>query len=216
MSSEEKVVVVDLVAREANLLPRFTEFETKYRVDLSVLGVFKKIARTLPDPVWFLYTEGPDTYYSSPDGTPGRYRVTEFPVENTQFAQWTIKTKPDGAKNNIKRREPNWLVKGTTAEEIEQGALDMGFKFNFKIWKMCHIYKFKDATIVFYTVLEEGNKAEQHLIEIEVDEETIHTLTEEEAWAIIRKYEKILEETGINAQKRLRQSLYEMYRKDIK
>lgn len=198
------------------LLDQFTEFETKYEVEFSVLSVFKKIAKSIPDCQWFLYTEGPDTYFSLPDGTPGRYRVTEFPKEAVQFAQWTVKTKPEGAKNSIKRREPNWLVRGTTAEEIEQGALDMGFKYNFKIWKMCHIYKFADATIVFYTVIEDGKTSEQHLIEIEVDEETIHTLTEEQAWEIIRKYEKILAPTGVNPQKRLRRSLYDMYRKDLK
>lgn len=197
-------------------LPLFTEFETKYEVEFSVLSAFKKISRTIPNLKNFLYTEGPDTYYSNPDGTPGRYRVTEFPIEKEQFAQWTVKTKPEGAKNNIKRREPNWLVRGTTAEEIDQGALDMGFKYNFKIWKMCHIYKFADATIVFYTVIEDGKTSEKHLIEIEVDEETIHNLTEDQAWEVIRKYEKLLEPTGVNPQKRLRRSLYEMYRKDLK
>jgi len=65
-------------------------------------------------------------------------------------------------------------------------------------------------------VIEDGKTSEQHLIEIEVDEETIHLLTEDQAWEIIRKYEKILEPTGVTPQKRLRRSLYEMYRKDLK
>lgn len=197
-------------------LPKFTEFETKYRTDLSVLGVFKRIVRALPGPVDFLYAEGPDVYYSNSEGTPGRYRVTEYPKEEQQFAQWTIKIKPEGAKNNIIRGEPNWKVRGTPFDEIDRGAQSMGFKFNFKIWKMCHIYKFKDVTLVFYTVIKDGSTKEDHFIEIEVDEDTIDQLTEDEAWATISKYEKILEETGINAQKRMKRSLYEMYREEVK
>jgi hypothetical protein len=35
--------------------------------------------------------------------------------------------------------------------------------------------------------------------------------TEEQAWGIIAKYEKLLDSIGLNAQKRLRKSLFEMY-----
>jgi hypothetical protein len=38
-------------------------------------------------------------------------------------------------------------------------------------------------------------------------------LTEDQAWAIIEKYEKILEPVGITAHKRLRRSLWEMYKR---
>jgi hypothetical protein len=36
-------------------------------------------------------------------------------------------------------------------------------------------------------------------------------MTEEEAWGIIVKYEKVLESVGVSPQKRLRKSLFEMY-----
>lgn len=197
-------------------LPPFTEFETKYRTELNILGIFKKIVKTIPNRIYFLYTEGPDTYYTNPNTKAiGRYRVTEFPKEDPQFAQWTLKTKPEGARSNIKRKEPNWRVDNTKVEEIHQGALDMGYIFNFKIWKMCHIYKYPDATIVFYTVIKDGTDKEDHFIEIEVDEDSIYMLTEDEAWAVIEKYEKILAETGIIPQKRLRKSLAEMYMEEV-
>jgi hypothetical protein len=49
-----------------------------------------------------------------------------------------------------------------------------------------------------------------------ITEETIHELTEDQAWEIIRKYEKVLEPVGVIAQKRMRKSLYELYKKEIK
>jgi hypothetical protein len=38
-------------------------------------------------------------------------------------------------------------------------------------------------------------------------------MTEKEAWAVIEKYEKLLEPVGINAYKRLKKSLFEIYKR---
>ena len=75
---------------------------------------------------------------------------------------------------------------------------------------MCHIYNFEDATLVFYTV-KDGSKLD-HFMEIEVREDM--EFTEDQAWAIIRKWEKELEPLGITAQNRLRKSLFDMYRRE--
>ncbi|MCX9024596.1 MAG: hypothetical protein OIN85_00705 [Candidatus Methanoperedens sp.] len=195
-------------------IPRFTEFETKYRTEISQLLPTKIILESLPDLQKFIYCQGPDTYYTKPDGSFGRYRRGQFPWSD-KFAQWTIKQKREGAKNNVQRFESNWRVDGTPANEIAAGAEAGGYKFNFEIWKMCHIYYFPDATLVFYTVREKGRTEVAHFIEIEVKEETIHELTEQQAWDVIAKYEKILEPVGISPQKRLRKSLYEMYVKEL-
>ena len=54
-------------------------------------------------------------------------------------------------------------------------------------------------------------------VEIEVDEATIHNLTKSEANAVVEKYEEILSTIeGVSAKKRLKLSLRERYRKDIK
>ncbi len=37
--------------------------------------------------------------------------------------------------------------------------------------------------------------------------------TEEQAWDIIAKYEKLLENIGLSAQKRMRKSLFAMYKR---
>jgi len=196
-------------------IARFTEFETKYASDIGQLSMFKSIVEKLPGLLEFTYAEGPDTYLTKPDGTFGRYRAAKYP-HGTKFAQWTLKYKPSGAKNNISRLEYNWRVDGTPEQEILDGATAMGFTYNFKINKQCHIYRFEPVTLVFYSVKEENSEKEDYYIEIEITEETVHELTEDMAWDIIRKYEKILEPVGVNAQKRKRLSLFEMYKKEIK
>ena len=190
-------------------LPHHTEFETKYRVNPDLIFKFKTIVSEL-DYKNFVYAEGPDYYYTKPDGSFLRYRK----ATTEKRAEVTLKEKPSGAKHNVERKEVNWRVDATAKETIHEGALLMGFTFNFSIWKSCHIYNFKDATLVFYTVRDDNNKLD-HFIEIELDENNIHNLTLQQAWDKIRKYEEILSPLGITHRHRLTKSLYEMYVKDI-
>ena len=197
-------------------LPKYTEFESKYRTEIEMLPIFKKIARSIPN-YKYLKVRGPDFFYVKDEGSFGRYRKSDIEDENGEFfAQWTIKEKQKDAKNNINRFESNWTVTGTPSEEIHAGALKMGFKYVGKIIKKCFIFSYDDATIVFYSVTGNDSDKESHYLEIEVREDTIDQLTEEEAWGVIEKYEALLEETGINARKRLKLSLFDMYREDVK
>lgn len=192
-------------------IEKFTEFETKYRVEGSQIYKFKEIVEQLEGDYKFVYAQGPDWYYTKEDGSFLRYRK----ADNEKRAEVSFKEKPEGAKNNIQRKEINWRVDVTDKEAIHEGALMQGYEFNFKIWKLCHIYNFKEATLVFYTVKDENAKLD-HFVEIELNEETIHKITEEEAWEKIRKYETILEPLGITYRNRLNKSLFEMYRKEKK
>ena len=79
--------------------------------------------------------------------------------------------------------------------------------------KECHVYKFSDATLAYYSVMTEKMLSPDYYIEIEVDEETIHNLTEEQAMDVIKKYESILSPIeGISPKSRLKHSLFEIYR----
>lgn len=200
-------------AQEA-LVPKLTEFETKYRVDAALLTEFKSIVgRQEAEVHKFIYVEGPDEYWVRADGAFARYRRPSFGLDGNR-SEVTMKTKREGAKNNIIRREWNWRVDGTPPDTIREGLKDFGFKFNFSIWKSCHIYNLEDATVVFYTVYDttDGKASKMDtFVEIEVSEEKISGMTEDQAWEIISKYEKILEPVGLTAQKRLRKSLFEMY-----
>jgi len=196
-----------------SFIDRLVEFETKYRVEPHFLTLFKYTVEKLPNLHRFVYVEGPDEYYVKDDKFI-RYRHPSFSLDNNR-AEITMKIKPAEAKNNIKRKEWNWRVDNTPQDTIREGIKDLGFKFNFSIWKSCHIYNFNDATLVFYTVYDTTDDKPSKtdtFVEIEVSEEGINQgITEQQCWDIIIKYEKILEIIGLNAQKRLRKSLFEMY-----
>jgi adenylate cyclase class IV len=193
-------------------IPKHTEFECKYRVEPHLLTEFKKIVGNAPDLKKFLYIEGSDEYWIR-GGAFARYRKAEHGLDNGR-AELTFKTKPEGAKNNIIRREINWRVDITPTDTIREGLKDLGFEFNFSIWKSCHIYNFEDATLVFYTVFDttKGRASKtDSFCEIEITEELVPSLTEDQAWAIIEKYEKVLEGIDIHPRNRMRRSLFEIY-----
>lgn len=185
------------------------EFETKFRVEGDLVYPFKRLVENLPDLEDFIYVESDDIYYVDPNGEFARYRFSKNKLDTRAEVTW--KSKLPGSNNNIKRIEYNWRVDGTPADAIA-GALELkGFTRNFRISKIVHIYRFKDATIPFYTVIDESGKM-AHFIEIEVKEELLTKLTDEQAWEIISKWEKILSPLGITPQKRLRKSLFEIYK----
>jgi adenylate cyclase class IV len=193
-------------------LGHFKEFETKYCLDGDKVFEFKQLIENINDQYDFLYVQGPDHYYTKPDGSFLRYRKADN--DKTGRAELTMKSKSEGSSNNIIRKEINLRVDKNNFSTIQEFASMLGYTFNFKIWKMCHIYKFKDATLVFYTVRDENSEM-THFVEIEVDEELIPKITEEEAWNIVRKYEKELSPLGITYRNRLNKSLFEMYVKDL-
>lgn len=195
------------------LIPALTEFESKYRLDPEFLIDFKKIVGNMPNLKKFVYVEGSDDYYVKPDGSFARYRRAAHGTDGDR-CEVTLKVKPEGAKNNIIRHEVNWRVDITPKEAIQAGLKLMGYTYNFSIYKTCHIYNLDDATLVFYTVFDttdEKTRKTDTFCEIEVDEHLTSTLTENQAWDIISKYEKALERIGISPQRRLRKSLYELY-----
>lgn len=211
-------VDLSLEPQNPNTLGEHVEFEAKYRIEGHLLTEFKKLLEALPDNKSFIYVEGPDYYYVREDldeGSFARYRRPSYGLDNGR-CEVTFKIKPKGAKNNIRREEYNWRVDGTPEDTIRQALVAINFKFNFSIFKSCHIYKLGDATLVFYTVYDitEGKPSKHdNFIEIEVDEKLTSQLTEEQAYDIIRKYEALLAPLGINSSKRLKRSLFEMYRR---
>ena len=248
MSKEETVPEVPLAVAPV-LVPKLTEFETKYRVEAHLLTEFKRVMESLPDLEKFIYVEGPDDYFTNEHitkqfadfsetlkdkdkerlkelvaGTIGlfppfmRYRRPSHGLDGNR-QELTTKYQQEGVKNNVQREEKNIRVDNTPEDTVKSYVKDIGYKLNFSIWKTCHIYNFVDATLVFYSVYDTTNgKASKmdNFVEIEVDEDLVATMTEEQAWAVITKYEKAIEGIGINAKNRLRKSLFQMYRREIK
>lgn len=224
MSTEEdKINVTPITPADINTLPgeiplpepkNFLEIEVKYNADDIDRIKFKDLAQGL-NPHEFIYVESYDVYYVRDEESFLRYRMpatNSGEEKSNKRAELAFKRKHI-AKNNIVRTEVNLRVDVNTPELVNAFCEGLGYKKNFSIYKMCDIYVFEDATLVYYSVKDESNKY-AHFVEIEASEEM--NLSEDAAWTIIQKYEKILSPLGITAQKRKRLSLYEMYKKDIK
>lgn len=189
-------------------LPVFVEFETKYRIeDTKILWDFKHLVETQLGRKAFIYVQSDDIYYVKSADEFIRYRFSE----SDKRAELTIKRKT-GTGNNIIREETNVRVDDNDFATVENFVKNLGFNFNFRINKQCHIYHGDDATLVFYSVRDLENQKLAHFIEIEVKEGA--GFTEDESWAIIKKYEAALAPLGVTPQKRLRKSLFEMYRRE--
>jgi len=189
---------------------KFTEFEVKFKVEGDLVYEFKKLVSALPDEKEFIYLESDDIYYVKGE----EFIRHRYDIKNLEGRQELTFKKKVNTQNNINRVEVNLRCDGNTIENTAKFCESLGFTKNFKIAKYVHIYRLKDATLPFYTVIDESGQM-SHFIEIEVDEELLHSLTEEEAWAVVRKYETILAPLGVTPQKRLRKSLFEMYRKNV-
>jgi adenylate cyclase class IV len=188
-------------------MAKFLEIETKYDASDIDRIKFKNLLKSM-SPKSFLYVESTDIYYSKDDDFI-RYRMPPE-TDKSKRSELTLKKKTTEG-NNVVRKEINLRVDQNDPSIIEAFCEALGYKKNFSVYKICDIYFFDDADIVFYTVLDE-NKKSANFLEIEVNEEL--DISKEEAKEIIIKYEKLLAPLGINAQKRMKKSLWEIYRRD--
>lgn len=187
---------------------KFLEIETKYEISENDRLKFKTLMKSLK-PTRFLYVEGEDVYYVKGSDNFLRHRIAAEHLEDKR-SELTFKKKSTDKNNNI-RTEVNLRVDLNNPELVQAFCEGIGYKRNFSVYKMCDIYFFEDANIVFYSVSTDNGKTDTYL-EIEASEDI--GLSENAAWEVVQKYEKLLFPLGISAQKRKRLSLFEMYRQD--
>ena len=180
----------------------------KFKIDEGQRNEWKQLIETFDGLKDFIYVESDDIYYVNGEEFL-RYRFSNLKRDKRAELTYKAKTKEG---DNIIRKEVNLRVDASDAATVEAFADALGFSRNFKISKYVDIYVFDDVTLPFYTVITEDGKRDT-FIEIEVKEELLKELTEDEAWAIIKKYEEMLAPLGITHKNRLKKSLFEMYRK---
>lgn len=186
----------------------YLEVETKYDADGIDRLQFKALAKSL-NPTSFLYVEGVDIYYVKSKDDFLRYRMAPDNTSDGR-SELTFKKKSLDKNNNV-RTEVNLRIDPSHPETVAAFCEGLGYKKNFTITKYCDIFFFSDANIVYYNVIDDSGSTAS-FCEIEASEEI--GLTQEAAWEVVQKYEKLLAPLGITAQKRKRLSLFEMYRKD--
>lgn len=195
--------------QKENKTLEFHEIEFKYKVEEAKLNDWKQLVENLEGVKNFIYVESDDIYYTNSEGEFLRYRFSDNKKDKRSELTYKVKIKE---ANNVIRKEINLRVDQNKPETIEAFANSQNYHKNFKIRKYVSIYFFDDATLPWYTVIDEGGDR-QTFCEIEVNEDKIHDLTKDECFDILKKYETILAPLGISPQKRLKKSLFEIYRK---
>ena len=186
-------------------VPKYTEFELKYEVDWTALETFRSIVKKhLPDhKINFLH--GYDVYYTNKDSFI-RYRTSPYKVELT--------TKVKMYDSNTWRKEINLNISNNDPNIILEFVKSIGFEQNFKIHKRCYGVWHDEVSLVLYEVSDEADPYKTRwFFEIEINEGIIDTLTFSECYAILKIYELMFRGLGINYDKRLSESLFELYRK---
>ncbi len=195
----------------------FKELEYKYSADGITLKEFQSrmnqiLAQFPENEIRIKGVSSWDTYFTKPNGDFCRYRNSELRPE------LTIKRKLTD-KNNQKRIEVNvpldcQNIRQDKLEEVVNAYTELeGYAKNFKIYKTCFIYFIGPLNFVFYIVYDENMNEQRKFIEIEFDEEVARSLSEEEVFKRLDEFELLLAPLGINSKKRLKKSLFEMFRR---
>ena len=129
---------------------------------------------------------------------------------NNEAQELTIKRKLC-THNNNERVEVNLPIIPQDFGTVEAFVGLLGYEHNFQIYKVSKIYWIGKAVICYYIVYDKNMKESNRFIEIEANEH-LDFNDEDEAMTVIKLYENYLKDLGINCKKRLRKSLFEMYR----
>jgi adenylate cyclase class IV len=183
------------------------EVEFKYRAnDISLVDFTAFCKARTPEKI--IHASGFDYFYedkADPDCF-GRHRV------GPSFNQLTFKRKTTG-KNNFVRDEDNvTLGADMTREKIQLFCERRGYKFNTSIFKNVFVYEYAQYTLVYYVVYDEELKELGRFIEIEMSEEYPWE-SEDHAWRELVKLEQEAKALGLSPQRRVRNSLFEMFRR---
>jgi adenylate cyclase class IV len=187
----------------------FLEVETKYNANDISLEKFREQCKKLL-PIREKLVRSYDHYFEKKKNEFIRYRAGQSP-------ELTVKKKTVD-HNNFVRIEVNVPIakKRTEFERLQIITAfcdSLGFKHNFTIFKVCHIYYYEEYNIVYYVVYDKELREQTRLIEIEMDE-TYNWKDKKQAWSALLKVEKSMAALGLKKKNRVNESLYEMFRED--
>ena len=181
----------------------FKEIEFKYDAKEIDINQFHIILQEL-QPTKYESISSYDDFFTNNSGDFIRYRYNETNQE------LTIKRKLCKYNNN-ERIEVNLQILPQDSSVIKTFVNLIGYNFNFRIFKDALIYWIDNVVICYYIVYNEKMEEMNRFIEIEANE-SMHFENELEAMNTIKLYETKLKNIGINPKKRLRKSLFELYR----
>lgn len=182
----------------------FKEVETKYYANSVSMEEFVDLVKTL-DPEWVMVSSY-DDYFINEAGDFIRYRYHDH------MGELTIKRKTDVA-NNFNRIEVNLKTEGKSSKNVEAFLSLLGYKRNFSIFKTCKIAVLEKIILVYYIVYDVNLNEIDRFIEIEANEHYAWNGDEQAAMKEVERYEMFLKPLGISSRKRLKKSLFELFKK---
>lgn len=183
---------------------KFKEIEFKYDAENISFGDFSDLVENLK-PSNNTIVSSYDDFFVNENNEFIRYR------HNNNNQELTIKRKTSNY-NNVERIEVNMSILPQDFSTINAFVELLGYTHNFRIYKTAKIYWIHNVVICYYIVYDENMYELNRFIEIEANE-NMEFNNENEAWNTIKYYEEKLKSIGINSKKRLRKSLFEMYKK---
>jgi len=193
-------------ATEGDFNIETTELEFKYDGSDIKLSKFVEFANSL-NPVKRVEGTGWDYYYSG-DGQ--NFEFIRF--RQGGLSELTIKIK-NSEKNNNDRFELDLPLSMNISQwMVEKFVSLFGFKENFRVYKYFDIYWFEKVDIVYYTIYNKEMVEIGRRVEIEARKDYPFK-TAEEGMTEVKAMEQAMSEIGITPQKRLKKSMWEMFRK---
>lgn len=190
---------------------KYREVEFKYSAENISLETFETFCQGRDKLKSKAIAFGPDYFYqnaSNPDAF-CRHRV------GPEFNQLTFKKKTTDANNYVRTEHNVDLQPHMTVEQIAAMVSEFGYKFNTTILKSCFIYQYDFYTLVYYICYDKKMEQLGRFIEIEMAEDH-GWRTPDEAWDALVAMERICKPLGISPQARIKRSLFELFRKEVK
>lgn len=188
---------------------QYREIEFKYNADSISLAAFTEFCKNR-QPSKTLDISGYDYFFENTK-VPGAFCRHRVGPDTNQL---TFKRKTSDANSNI-RTEHNIDLDGTSIDQVQALVAEFGYEYNTKIFKSCFIYWFEYYVLSWYVCYDSDMKELGRFMEIEARED-YSWKTEQEAWDSIVAMEKFCKSLGISHQSRIKRSLFELYKKELK
>lgn len=183
------------------------EIEFKYDAEDILLSKFLAFCESR-NYSKFLTASGWDHFYYNPKEPSVFIRHRVGPDCN----QKTIKRKLTAANNFIRTEHNIDLDMRTTKEQIAAECAEFGYEYNFSIFKTAFVFKYDWHTFVYYIVYDTELQELDRFIEIEMSEEHAWQ-NEQEAYGQLLVLEKTCKAIDLTPQSRVKNSLFERYKK---
>lgn len=186
-----------------------TELEFKYNADDVKLADFVKFANSM-NPEKRVEVSSWDYYYSGPTNLP--FEFLRF--RNGPSPELTIKMKKDDKNNNHRFELDLPLCVNRVTDFMVKTFVELfGFTENFRVYKYCDIYWYKNLDIVYYVIYDKNMNEKGRRVEIEARKDSKDFKTPEDALNAVKEMEQRMAEIGITPQKRMKKSMWEQFRK---